>query len=51
MLIFGGKFPDRYGEGVCNDWGLHLLFFDWSYQVLLTDVIILRWAIQAPGSL
>jgi hypothetical protein len=28
-----------------------LLFFDRSYQVLLTDVIIPRWAIQAPGSL
>ena len=28
--------------------GLHLLFFDRSYQVLLTDVVIIpRWAIQA----
>jgi hypothetical protein len=28
--------------------GLHLLFFYWSYQVLLTDVVIIpRWAIQA----
>jgi hypothetical protein len=31
---------------------LHLLFFYRSYQVLLTDVVIIpRWAIQAPGSL
>ena len=30
--------------------GLHLLFFDRSYQVLLTDVIIPRWATGAdPG--
>jgi len=26
-------------------------FFYQSYQVLLTDVIIPRWTIQAPGSL
>ena len=30
-----------FGEGVCNDEGLHLLFFDRSYQVLLTDVVII----------
>jgi len=28
-----------------------VIFFYRSYQVLLTDVIIPRWAIQAPGSL
>jgi hypothetical protein len=36
----------------CKWRGLHLLFFYRSYQVLLTDVVIIpSWAIQGPGSL
>ena len=44
--------PKFFWRGGLQWRGLHLLFFDRSYQVLLTDVVIIpRWAIQAPGSL
>jgi hypothetical protein len=35
MLIFGGKFPNRYGEGVCNDEG-YICYF-------LTEIIKFYW--------
>jgi hypothetical protein len=52
FTLKGEPLPKYFGEGICNDDGYICYFFYRSYQVLLTDVVIIpRWAIQAPGIL